>query len=216
MTSVILFALIACGDSNTNTPESTASTENTTQTTTNTDPNSSKTKEPTKTPNNAKKPKAKTGGMPDLLAGLATTGCDNGPGVFGAADYFHNTFTISDGSVSGTETWILHANKKLKAKWDAAGIASPCKVTWHLKGTTQSATGKGDLGLNLINNLTDTTCPKEMVNKYEDTGKKIVYNVARNADGTAQFYFPSGKFVGQGHHKGDNLQFITNKSCRWF
>ena len=161
--------------------------------------------------------KSKGSSMPDLLKGLVTDGCDNGPGIFGATDYFHNTFEIaSDGTVTGTEVWILHANKKMKAKWDKENIASPCRVTWSLKGNKQDSTGKGDLGLSLVNNLTNTTCPKEMVNKYEDTGKSITYNVVRNEDGTAQFFFPSGKFVGQGHHKGSQLQFITNKSCRWF
>ena len=201
MNTIIFFALMACGDSNT-TPSTPEAKDNA---------NNEKNTAPPKQNKSAKS------SMPDLLKGLVTDGCDNGPGVFGAADYFHNTIEIADdGSVTGTEVWILHANKKMKAKWDKENIASPCRVTWKLKGKKQASTGKGDLGLDLINNLTDTTCPKEMVNKYEDTGKKIAYNVARNDDGTAQFFFASVKFVGQGHHDGNNLQFITNKSCRWF
>ena len=35
-------------------------------------------------------PDAHAGDMPNLLKGLATTGCDNGPGVYGAVDYFHD------------------------------------------------------------------------------------------------------------------------------
>ena len=159
---------------------------------------------------------AQAGELPNLLKGLATTGCDNGPGVYGAADYFHNQLEIGDdGTVTGTETWILYANKKLSKKWRAEGISSPCRVTWTLKGT-EIVPNRGDLGLRLVNTLVDTTCPKETVNKYEDTNQTITYNVQRSADGTARFTFPSGKFIGDGHHKNNKLQFITNKSCRWF
>ena len=156
-------------------------------------------------------------GLPNLLKGIVTDGCDNGPGVYGAADYFHNILEISSsGNVTGTETWILYANKKLfDEKWSKEDIPSPCKITWSLKGKTQDAV-RGDLGLSLTNNLIDTTCPKEVVNKYTDTNQKINYSVVRKSDGTAKVFFASGKEVGQGHHKDGKLQFITNKSCRWF
>ena len=161
-------------------------------------------------------PEAHAGDLPDLLKGIATTGCDDGPGVYGAVDYFHNKLEIAnDGSVTGTETWILYANKKLSKKWSDEGISTPCKVTWTLKGK-KVAPSRGDLGLHLVNTLVDTTCPKETVNKYKDTNQTIKYNVQRSSDGTARFTFPSGKFVGDGHHKDGKLQFITNKSCRWF
>ena len=102
-------------------------------------------------------------------------------------------------------------------KWAAEGVQGSCKVTWNLKGKTQPVGRKGDLGIRVVNELITTTCPKEIVNKYEDTGKTITYDVLRSSDGTAKFFFSkSGKYVGSGHHKGDNLQFITEKSCRWF
>ena len=161
-------------------------------------------------------PMAQAGDLPDLLKGIATNGCDNGPGVYGAVDYFHDQLEMADdGTITGTETWILYANQKLSKKWSAEGISSPCKVTWTLKGKKIEPT-RGDLGMRLVNTLVDTTCPKEMVNKYQDTNQTITYNVQRKSDGTARFTFPSGKFVGDGHHKNNKLQFITNKSCRWF
>ena len=160
---------------------------------------------------------ANTSGMPDLLKGLATDGCDNGPGIYGAADYFYNEFSINGKDVIGSETWILYPNKKMAPKWAAEGVQGSCKVTWNLKGKTQPVGRKGDLGIRVVNELITTTCPKEIVNKYEDTGKTITYDVLRSSDGTAKFFFSkSGKYVGSGHHKGDNLQFITEKSCRWF
>ena len=158
-----------------------------------------------------------TSGMPNLLKGLATDGCDNGPGIFGAADYFYNEFSINGKDVIGSETWILYPNKKMAPKWAKEGVQGSCKVTWNLKGKTQPVGRKGDLGIRVVNELITTTCPKEIVNKYEDTGKTITYDVLRSSDGTAKFFFSkSGKYVGSGHHKGDSLQFITEKSCRWF
>ena len=108
-------------------------------------------------------------------------------------------------------------NKKLVGKWKEEGVSGSCKVVWKLKGETIPVNRKGDLGIRVVNQLVNDTCPKEIVNKYEDTGKTIVYDVMRSSDGTAKFFFArSGKFVGQGHHKKDKLQFITDKSCRWF
>ena len=160
---------------------------------------------------------ANTSGMPNLLKGLATDGCDDGPGIYGAADYFYNELTINGNDVIGTETWILFPNKKLSSKWSAEGINDNCKVTWNLKGKTQPIGRKGTLGIRVVNQLISSTCPKEIVNKYEDTGKTITYDVQQNSDGTAKFFFSSsGKYVGSGYHKGNSLQFITEKSCRWF
>ena len=217
MNIAIFQILIACGDS---TAQSNLST-----TTPPKQPAPSKqetaTQDNTTTPAKQEVPEAKlaanTSGMPNLLKGLATDGCDNGPGIFGAADYFYNEFSINGSDVIGSETWILYPNKKMAPKWANEGVQGSCKVTWNLKGKTQPVGRKGDLGIRVVNELITTTCPKEIVNKYEDTGKTITYDVLRSSDGTAKFFFSrSGKYVGSGHHKGDNLQFITEKSCRWF
>ena len=149
-------------------------------------------------------------GMPDLLVGLDKGGCDNGPGVYGAADYFLNTFTISGNQVSGTEKWLLFPNKKLSEKWSSQGIKGSCEVTWNLTGSLS-----GEL-MKLENQFIKSNCPKEIVNKYTDSGKSIVYMVNKKSNGTASFSFRSGKQVGEGHHQGNSLQFITNRSCRWF
>jgi hypothetical protein len=215
---------IACGDSTaqSNMSEQTASTnpvktnapatENQT-----TKPAPSTTAPSTPSPSDTVQHGSNTSGMPNLLKGIATDGCDNGPGIYGAADYFYNEFSISGTDVTGTETWILYPNKKMQPKWAEEGIQDSCKVTWNLKGKTQPVGRKGDLGIRVVNELITTTCPKEIVNKYEDTGKTITYDVLRSSDTTAKFFFSkSGKYVGSGHHKGDNLQFITEKSCRWF
>jgi len=221
MNIAIFQILIACGDS---TAQSNLETPPT-QSASSKDEQTSSKKETNATPKEKATPKetektqlaSNTSGMPNLLKGIAKDGCDNGPGIFGAADYFYNEFSINGKDVIGSETWILYPNKKMATKWANEGIQGSCKVTWNLKGKTQPVGRKGDLGIRVVNELITTTCPKEIVNKYEDTGKTITYDVLRSSDGTAKFFFSkSGKYVGSGHHKGDNLQFITEKSCRWF
>lgn len=218
MNIAIFQMFIACGDSTKKSNPTVDASQNETTSPTTKKESSPKNNNPStpKEPPTAKK-ETNTSGMPNLLKGLATDGCDNGPGIYGAADYFYNDFSINGKDVIGSETWILYPNKKLSEKWKAEGIEESCKVTWNLKGKTQPIGRKGDLGIRVVNELITTTCPKEIVNKYEDTGKTITYDVLRSSDGTAKFFFSkSGKFVGSGHHKGDHLQFITNKSCRWF
>ena len=223
MNIAIFQILIACGDS---TAQSNLDTTPSNQSASSKDEPKPATKEKNPTPKEETPTKkespntqlaSNTSGMPNLLKGLAKDGCDNGPGIFGAADYFYNEFSINGTDVIGSETWILYPNKKMAPKWATEGVQESCKVTWNLKGKTQPVGRKGDLGIRVVNELITTTCPKEIVNKYEDTGKTITYDVLRSSDGTAKFFFSkSGKYVGSGHHKGDNLQFITEKSCRWF
>ena len=55
-------------------------------------------------------------GLPDLRVGLNKSGCDNGPGVYGASSYYIGEFTVSDGRVTGTEKWLLFPNKKRTKK----------------------------------------------------------------------------------------------------
>ena len=49
-------------------------------------------------------------GLPNLKS-ISKEGCDNGPGVMGAASYFVGELKITDGMVRGEEEWILFANK---------------------------------------------------------------------------------------------------------
>ena len=226
MTLSLLTLFLACGDSTAQVekkqelPEKTAVAAQPKATNPETAPAENPKPQATSVEPKTKKPTthaSNTSGMPDLLQGLATDGCDDGPGIFGAADYFYNRFQIDGKKVQGTETWILHPNKKLVGKWQAEGVTGSCKVVWNLKGEVVPVNRKGDLGIKVVNQLVSDTCPKEIVNKYEDTGKTIVYDVMRSSDGTAKFFFArSGKFVGQGHHTKNKLQFITDKSCRWF
>ena len=70
------------------------------------------------------------GTLPDLKKGLSKEGCDNGPGVMGAASYFVGELNITDSNVRGEEEWVLFANKK----W-AAHNGGDCTVRWSLTGS---------------------------------------------------------------------------------
>ena len=153
--------------------------------------------------------------LPDLSQGLSREGCDNGPGEAGAASYFVGELRISpQGTVQGSEEWLMFANSKWKARNGA-----DCKVVWSLQGTTTPPTacaGCG-LGVTLTNymDLGSSTCPEDMAKG--ETGKQIRYDLDLRKDGTAVVYFSrSGKRVGEGYHEDNTVRFVTDMSCRWF
>ena len=153
-------------------------------------------------------------GLPDLKRGLSKEGCDNGPGVMGAASYFVGELNITDDIVRGEEEWILFANKK----W-AATNGGDCTVRWSLSGskTGVSACGRCDFGVSLTNQLdvTGSNCPEDLTKG--ETGQQIGYDIDLKDDGTADVYFSrSGKRVGEGYHNNDTIRYVTDMSCRWF
>jgi len=156
-----------------------------------------------------------TGDLPDLTKGLSTKGCDNGPGVHGAASYFVGELKIaSDGSVSGEEKWLLYANKKWKEK-----DGKDCQVRWGLSGSKsgKGACGMCDFGVSLTNAMdkTSSTCPEDLAKN--ETGQQIGYDIRLHDDGRADIYFSrSGKKVGEGYHKNGTIRYVTSHSCRWF
>ena len=153
-------------------------------------------------------------GLPNLKKGLSKEGCDNGPGVMGAASYFVGELKITDGMVRGEEEWILFANKK----W-AATNGGDCTVRWSLSGskTGVSACGRCDFGVSLTNQLdiTGSNCPEDLTKG--ETGQQIGYDIDLKDDGTVDVYFSrSGKRVGEGYHNNGTIRYVTDMSCRWF
>ncbi|MCB9778394.1 MAG: hypothetical protein H6742_07520 [Alphaproteobacteria bacterium] len=156
--------------------------------------------------------------LPDLSQGLEQGSCGNGPGNEGADSHFLGTFTIDGNQVRGVERWLLSANSKLQAspRW---GAGEACEVRWLVVGTTTAPLhcGDCDLGLQLQANvdMTGSTCPEDMV-KREKT-MTMAYDIRRDADGVAWFYFSSsGKPLGQGYHQGNQLTYVTQHQCKWF
>ena len=158
--------------------------------------------------------KANTNPLPDLKKSLSREGCDNGPGVMGAASYFVGELKLTDTGVTGEEEWVLFANKK----W-AATNGGDCTVRWALSGskTTTSACGRCDFGVSLTNRLdvTGSNCPEDLTKG--ETGQQIGYDIDLKDDGTVDVFFSrSGKRVGEGYHNGDTIRYVTDMSCRWF
>lgn len=153
--------------------------------------------------------------LPDLKKGLSREGCDNGPGVMGAASYFVGEITITDdGDARGEEEWVLFANKK----W-AGHNGADCSVRWTLSGskTTTRSCGRCDLGVSLTNQLdvTGSNCPEDLTKG--ETGQSIGYDINLKDDGTVEVFFAkSGKRVGEGYHKDGTIRYVTDMSCRWF
>ncbi len=152
--------------------------------------------------------------LPNLKEGLSREGCDNGPGVMGAASYFVGEIVLSEGRASGEEEWVLFANKK----W-AGHNGKDCTVRWSLSGskTSTQACGRCDFGLSLTNQLdaTGSDCPEDLTKG--ETGQQIGYDVDLKDDGTVDVYFSkSGKRVAEGYHKDGTIRYVTDMSCRWF
>lgn len=152
--------------------------------------------------------------LPNLKEGLSREGCDNGPGVMGAASYFVGEIVLTDNRASGEEEWVLFANKK----W-AGHNGQDCTVRWSLSGskTNTQACGRCDFGVSLTNQLdiTGSNCPEDLTKG--ETGQQIGYDIDLKDDGTVDVYFSkSGKRVGEGYHKDGTIRYVTDMSCRWF
>ena len=93
---------------------------------------------------------AATSDTPDLLKGISKKGCDNGPGGAGAVSYFYDELNIKGGVVSGSERWLMFANKQWKER-----KGSDCEVVWSLQGKTRTPTRCAGctMGVTVVNNL---------------------------------------------------------------
>ena len=157
---------------------------------------------------------AATAGNTNLLQGISKGGCDNGPGGAGAVSYFYDELSIKDGVVTGTERWIMYANKQWKEK-----SGNDCEVQWSLQGKTRSPTrcASCTMGITVTNELDKglSNCPENMAKT--NTGETINYDIQLNNDGTAVAYFSrSGKKFAEGYHKDGSVQLLSAMSCRWF
>lgn len=171
-----------------------------------------------------------------LLATLATAGtaseglergkCDNGPGAEGADSYFVGALTVGETEVTGTETWVLFANKKWVAKTGA-----DCELEWTIEGSRSDQVGMCvdcdfAVSLKATPQGASSTCPEELVSGREGPGgvkvggeaKPWTETYAVKLEGeTAWLYFAkSGKKLTSGTFKDGVLNYVTNHQCKWF
>lgn len=155
--------------------------------------------------------------LPDLVSGLETTGCDDGPGQNGAVSYFYAEFKDEGKFVIGQEKWLLFANKKWKE--NKAKPGKDCEVKWTLKGRKVRPQGCGHcaFGVQMRNFLvrSASSCPRQLT--AGESGKIIKYDFDLAEDGTVGIYFAgSGKKVFTGYHRDGFIRGISRASCRWF
>jgi hypothetical protein len=60
-----------------------------------------------------------------------------------------------------------------------------------------------------------STCPEKLWEREEQA--KFSYALERRDDGTTTWYFrDSGRALGEGYHAGEQFNYISEASCRWF
>jgi hypothetical protein len=150
--------------------------------------------------------------------------CENG--ATGADGYFLGHFTIADGKVTGTETWVLYANEAWKAKG-----GRDCSLTWNVTGAT-SPPGKctgctTSFKFHAVPDTAASNCPEELLRGRRAPTGEIVggeasafdqhYDVATGADGSAVVKFASsGREIGKGTIAGGTLDYTSHHQCKFF
>lgn len=150
--------------------------------------------------------------------------CENG--ATGADGYFVGRFTLADGKVTGTETWVLYANQAWKAKG-----GRDCSLTWNVVGSTTGA-GKcvgcsTSFRFHAEPDIAGSNCPDELLHgRRAPTGQMVGseagpfdqhYDVATSADGSAVVSFASsGRELGKGRFSGGTLEYTSHHQCKFF
>lgn len=162
-------------------------------------------------------PMAGAATLPDLAAKLEPGGCDDWQGnkIPGARGYFWGEYSIEGGKVTGVERWYLFGNPTWKEK---ANVEN-CVIEWNVTGDVAAKGACGDCnasfkGLGIVNQSA-TTCPEGLWKK--ENNANYGYDIKRNADGTATWYFSkSGKRLADGYHSSNKLNFVSDAKCNWF
>ncbi len=156
-------------------------------------------------------------GLPDLHKGLQTGLCEEikGSRIPGADSHFFGELQWSGESVTGSESWQLHAN----AAWKDKG-GKDCTIRWKATGAKVPVTNCGDcdfgLRLTAAPELSGSDCPEELT-KREAKPQELRYDVKLQADGTSFVYYAkSGRLMAEGYHTDGALNYRTQHQCKWF
>jgi hypothetical protein len=134
----------------------------------------------------------------------------------GASTYFAGSYSVNGETLTGLEEAIYVAN----SSWEPILGASDCRVTWALTGTVvaSSACTTCDLHIQVSAMLDESQsdCPSELAADWQSSWTET-YGVARNDDGSADWYFgSSGEYFASGNHSGSNIDFLSDVQCSWF
>lgn len=159
------------------------------------------------------------------VASLPRGQCENG--ATGADGWFVGDFTVTDGRVTGTETWYLFAN----AAWKAKG-GRDCSLTWDVKGTADGPSPKCPACDRSIRFVAEprtaaSDCPAALLNgRIAPTGDRVGaearsfqqhYDLRTEPDGTVVFQFAaSGRTLGRGPSDGGRVTYLSGHQCKFF
>lgn len=148
----------------------------------------------------------------------------------GADGWFVGDFHFAeDGSVTGSERWLLYPNKR----WADQGVKA-CEVQWTIKGRLSGPGTCASCALHFSFHATadkaGSECPKELLygrdGSYAGYNGKVggeandfdqQYDVDVAADGTAVVKFAkSGREVGRGIFKDGRLGYLSPHQCKFW
>ena len=174
--------------------------------------------------------------LPNVMNEMDTTVClpisEDYPDTPGAASYFAGAY-VRDGDIwTGREKWLLFHNQAWQEiayqQWQAgnqevANIAQgyPCEVSWDISviehaDLEQCLACSFAFHVNAVVNPNITTCPQGLWNDGSTQNWESNYEIA-SFNGNSIFYFRSnGQAFGWGYASENELNFLSEPSCKWF
>ena len=174
--------------------------------------------------------------LPDVTAEIDTTVClsvsEDYPNTPGATSYFAGAYVKAGGVWKGREKWLLFPNQAWQdvayQLWqegdqEFANIAQgyPCEVSWDISVTEHSELEQClacafAFSVEAVINPNITSCPQGLWSDGNTQNWQSGYEIA-SFNGNSIFYFRSnGQAFGWGYASDDELNFLSEPSCKWF
>ena len=174
--------------------------------------------------------------LPNVLQDMDVGACDtialDYPDTPGATSYFAGAYMYDNTRWRGREKWVLFPNKAWQSiayeNWqegddELADIAQgfPCEVVWDIAVTVlpeleTCLACEFAFFVEAIVNPTLTSCPQALWNDPGSRTWQTNYEIA-SFNGNSIFYFQeSGNAFGWGYSSEEELNFLSEASCKWF
>ena len=174
--------------------------------------------------------------LPNILLEMDVDACDaislEYPNTAGATSYFAGAYIKTDTRWRGREKWMLFPNEAWQniayEQWqegndELSDIAQgyPCEVTWDVLVTELSELENClvcDFAffVEATINPAITNCPQPLWDAPSSRTWQTNYEIA-SFDGNSIFYFQSsGDAFGWGYASEEELNFLSEASCKWF
>ena len=174
--------------------------------------------------------------LPNIMEDMDTKAClpvsENYPDTPGATSYFAGAYIKDGNSWMGREKWLLFPNQAWQEvayqQWqegnqEVSNIAQgyPCEVSWDVLVTEhdemeQCLACSLAFFVDASVNANITTCPQSLWNEVGTRDWQSNYEIA-SFSGNSIFYFrSSGQAFGWGYASENELNFLSEPSCKWF